>query len=108
MSGTCAHTTHSSDDVTHDGVDRPCGRLSDCAGKNEMRYVEGDALQGENSTVFIADSQVHIWAAETPERPWRTGARNRPHRAQPFSKDDLLREMDTAIQDGEITRFQLM
>ena len=46
--------------------------------------------------MFIADSQVHIWAAETPERPWRTGARNQPHRAQPFSKDDLLREMNAA------------
>ena len=46
--------------------------------------------------MLIADSQVHIWAAETPERRWRTGARNRPPRPQPFSKDDLLREMDAA------------
>ena len=46
--------------------------------------------------MLIADSQVHIWAAETPERPWRTGTRNPPHRPQPFSKDDLLREMDAA------------
>jgi len=46
--------------------------------------------------MFVADSQVHIWAANTPERPWRTGPSNVPHRAQPFSKDDLLREMDAA------------
>ncbi|MEA3157885.1 MAG: hypothetical protein QOK44_5474 [Betaproteobacteria bacterium] len=46
--------------------------------------------------MFIADSQVHIWAAETPERPWRTGARNPAHRSEPFSKDDALREMDAA------------
>ena len=46
--------------------------------------------------MLIADSQVHIWAEETPERPWRTGARNLPHLPQPFSKDDLLREMNAA------------
>ena len=46
--------------------------------------------------MFIADSQVHIWAANTPERPWRTGPRNAPHRSEPFTKDDLLREMDAA------------
>ncbi len=46
--------------------------------------------------MFIADSQVHIWAAETPERPWRAGPRNAPHRPEPFTKDDLLAEMDAA------------
>jgi L-fuconolactonase len=44
--------------------------------------------------MLIADSQVHIWAASTPERPWP--ARHAPHRPVPFSKDDLLREMDAA------------
>jgi L-fuconolactonase len=42
----------------------------------------------------ITDAQVHIWAASTPERPWP--ARHQPHRPVPFSKDDLLREMDAA------------
>ena len=42
--------------------------------------------------MLIADAQVHIWAANTPERPWP--ARHAPHRPVPFSKDDLLREMD--------------
>ena len=45
--------------------------------------------------MFIADAQVHIWAASTPERPWPKG-RNPPHRPVPFSQDDLLREMDAA------------
>jgi predicted TIM-barrel fold metal-dependent hydrolase len=39
---------------------------------------------------------VHIWAADTPERPWPAEGRRRAHRPQPFSKDDLLREMDAA------------
>lgn len=45
--------------------------------------------------MFIADSQVHIWAADTPDRPWPK-VRNEPHRPVPFSKDDLLGEMDGA------------
>lgn len=46
--------------------------------------------------MIITDAQVHIWGAETPERPWRTGPRNPAHRPIPFSKDDLLKEMDAA------------
>jgi predicted TIM-barrel fold metal-dependent hydrolase len=45
--------------------------------------------------MLIVDAQVHIWAADTPQRPWPTG-RSAPHRAQPFSKDDLLAQMDAA------------
>lgn len=44
--------------------------------------------------MFIVDSQVHIWAASTPERPWP--GRYEPHRPVPFSAEDLLREMDAA------------
>jgi L-fuconolactonase len=45
--------------------------------------------------MFIVDAQVHIWGANTPERPWPAGGSS-PHRPQPFSKDDLLKEMDAA------------
>jgi L-fuconolactonase len=45
--------------------------------------------------MFIVDAQVHIWGADTPERPWPQG-RSRPHRPQPFTAEDLLREMDAA------------
>ena len=45
--------------------------------------------------MFIVDAQVHIWGADTLERPWPKG-RSAPHRPRPFSKDDLLREMDAA------------
>jgi len=44
--------------------------------------------------MLIADAQVHIWAASTPERPWP--ARYAPHRPEPFGEADLVREMDAA------------
>ena len=46
--------------------------------------------------MLIADAQVHIWAANTPERPWVKGHEHRAHRPVPFSADDLLRGMDGA------------
>lgn len=45
--------------------------------------------------MFIVDAQVHIWGANTPQRPWPADAHN-PHRPVPFGVDDLLREMDGA------------
>src|SRR4029077_16210036 len=61
--------------------------------------VAGILHTGGNSrgtAMLIVDAQVHIWGADTPERPWPKSGRSRPHRPLPFSKDDLLREMDTA------------
>ncbi len=42
----------------------------------------------------IVDSQVHIWGANTPERPWP--ARSHPQRETPWSADEVLAEMDAA------------
>ena len=42
--------------------------------------------------MIVVDSQVHIWAANTPERPWP--ARHEPHKPEPITAQDLLREMD--------------
>jgi predicted TIM-barrel fold metal-dependent hydrolase len=50
--------------------------------------------------MLIVDTQVHIWAADTPERPWPK--RHQPHRAEPFGKDELLREMGKAGVDRAI------
>ena len=47
--------------------------------------------------MLIADAQVHVWAANTPERPWASGTR--PHRANPLTSEDLLREMNAAGVD---------
>jgi L-fuconolactonase len=50
--------------------------------------------------MLIVDAQVHIWAANTPERPWP--ARHQPHKPQPITKDDLLREMEGAGVDRAV------
>ena len=47
----------------------------------------------------IVDAQVHIWAANTPERPWP--ARAEPHR-EPLGKDELLAGMDKAGVQGAV------
>ncbi|HVC51160.1 MAG TPA: amidohydrolase family protein [Stellaceae bacterium] len=46
--------------------------------------------------MLIADAQVHIWAADTPERSWPQGHAHRAHRPVPFTAADLLGEMDGA------------
>jgi L-fuconolactonase len=50
--------------------------------------------------MLIVDAQVHIWGANTPERPWP--ARHEPHRPVPLGKDELLREMDAAGVDRAV------
>src|ERR687895_1355853 len=47
--------------------------------------------------MLIVDSQVHIWGADTPERPWPKRAE--PHRPVPLGEEELLREMDAAGVD---------
>ena len=47
--------------------------------------------------MLIVDAQVHVWAANTPARPWP--ARHQPHRPAPITKDDMLREMAAAGVD---------
>jgi predicted TIM-barrel fold metal-dependent hydrolase len=44
--------------------------------------------------VLIVDSQVHIWGADTPQRPWPKRAE--AQRPVPLAKDALLLEMDAA------------
>ena len=46
--------------------------------------------------MFIIDSQVHIWAPETPEKPYAKENASKPHRAVPLGHDELLHEMDGA------------
>ena len=44
--------------------------------------------------MMIIDSQVHIWAAPTPEKPFATENAAKPHRPVPLGHEELLREMD--------------
>src|SRR5262249_51434568 len=45
--------------------------------------------------MFIVDSQVHIWGANTPKRPWPEN-HVQPHRELPHGTDELLHSMDAA------------
>jgi predicted TIM-barrel fold metal-dependent hydrolase len=46
--------------------------------------------------MMIIDSQVHIWAPETPDKPYAIDNASKPHRATPLGHQELLREMDGA------------
>jgi predicted TIM-barrel fold metal-dependent hydrolase len=48
---------------------------------------------------MIVDAQVHVWKAETPERPWFTA---HPHLPEPFGYEDLLGEMKKAGVDRAV------
>ena len=50
----------------------------------------------------IIDAQVHIWKAESPERPHIKEDASKPHRPVPLGYEDLLREMSTAGVDRVI------
>lgn len=44
--------------------------------------------------MLVVDSQVHLWGADTPERPWPKGTH--PHRPFALGSIEMLREMDAA------------
>jgi predicted TIM-barrel fold metal-dependent hydrolase len=46
--------------------------------------------------MIIIDSQVHIWAPETVDKPYATENASVPHRPVPLGHEELLREMNGA------------
>jgi predicted TIM-barrel fold metal-dependent hydrolase len=44
----------------------------------------------------IVDSQLHLWAANSPDRPWPAGREGEAQRPYPIPKEALLLEMDLA------------
>jgi predicted TIM-barrel fold metal-dependent hydrolase len=46
--------------------------------------------------MMVVDAQVHIWGANTPERPWPARQAVKAQRDIPLEKDELLREMNAA------------
>jgi len=56
--------------------------------------------------MLIVDSQVHIWGASTPQRPWpsagEAGRNPHPQKAVPLAKGELLKEMDAAGVQGVV------
>ena len=53
-------------------------------------------------TIIVVDTQVHIWAANTPDRPWGEGMENRAHLPVPLGHKELLVSMDRAGVDRAI------
>src|SRR5215510_6688179 len=51
---------------------------------------------------LIVDSQVHIWLAESPDRPWPPGGVARANLPEPFTYNRLLPLMDDAGVDRVI------
>jgi predicted TIM-barrel fold metal-dependent hydrolase len=52
--------------------------------------------------MLIADAQIHLWAADTPDRPWPPGGAARAHQPYPVSKDMALAGMKEAGVDRAI------
>ena len=50
----------------------------------------------------IIDSQVHIWAENTPERPWAPNMEGRAHLPEPLTAERLLGMMNEAGVDAAI------
>jgi predicted TIM-barrel fold metal-dependent hydrolase len=46
--------------------------------------------------MHIVDSQVHIWAADTPDRPWPPGRASQAQKPYPIDKEAVLFQMDLA------------
>ena len=51
--------------------------------------------------IKIVDAQVHLWGANTPERPWPQG-HSQPQRERVFARQDLLAEMRAAGVDRAV------
>ncbi|MEE8439200.1 MAG: amidohydrolase family protein, partial [Micropepsaceae bacterium] len=59
-----------------------------------------DNSSGPKRKRLIVDSQVHIWKANTPERPWAKGLK--PQLPEPFTIERLVSMMDEAGVDRAI------
>ena len=44
--------------------------------------------------MLLVDAQIHVWGAETPDRPWLPGASALAHRPHPLGADEVLAAMD--------------
>lgn len=52
---------------------------------------------------MIVDSQIHVWEAESPDRPWPVNTRRVGHRLDdPAGVDEILGQMDAAGIDGAV------
>ena len=52
--------------------------------------------------MLIVDAQIHLWAAETPDRPWPPGGAQRAQKPYPVTKDIALADMKEAGVDRAV------
>ena len=52
--------------------------------------------------MLIVDGQVHIWAADRPDRPWPPGRAAEPQKPYPVTKEMVLAAMDEAGVDRAV------
>jgi hypothetical protein len=52
--------------------------------------------------MVIVDSQVHIWAADRPDRPWPPGRAAQAQKPYPVTKEMVLAAMDEAGVDRAV------
>ena len=52
--------------------------------------------------MLIVDAQIHLWAADTPDRPWPPGGAQRAQQPYPVSKDMALAGMKEAGVDRAV------
>ena len=52
--------------------------------------------------MIIVDAQVHIWAGDTPERPWPVGRAGQAQKPYPVTSDLIIAGMDDAGADRAI------
>ena len=50
--------------------------------------------------MLIVDAQIHLWAADRPDRPWPSGGAQRAHKPYPVGTDMAL----AAMKDAGIDR----
>ena len=77
------------------GVIAPLG-LAQLSGQECSRLHSGDhdVKRGTEAGMFITDAQVHIWTADSPERPWIPGGI--AQREVPLGAPELVGELDAA------------
>lgn len=53
--------------------------------------------------MLIVDAQVHIWGADTPDRPWPPGRAAQAQKPYPVTKDLVLEGMKEAGVDRVVS-----
>jgi predicted TIM-barrel fold metal-dependent hydrolase len=64
-----------------------------------MASQASESAKAQPAGRTIVDAQVHIWLANTPERPWPADGIGQAHIPRPFSYYELLARMDEAGVD---------